>query len=118
MRTKHLQLVTPEHSVTTDERERALSPYGPVKAGLTTSQTTQEAQLTELLNSLENVVENLNYKSFTVYDTLTHAIQGVRVALSNIATDAAGIDITCDECGGDLVAEGESKCLECLEASV
>jgi hypothetical protein len=23
---------------------------------------------------------------------------------------------TCDECGDDLVAEGESKCLECLEA--
>ena len=22
----------------------------------------------------------------------------------------------CDECGDDLVAEGESKCLECLEA--
>jgi hypothetical protein len=25
---------------------------------------------------------------------------------------------TCEECGDDLVAEGESKCLECLEASV
>ena len=22
----------------------------------------------------------------------------------------------CEECGDDLVAEGESKCLECLEA--
>jgi hypothetical protein len=71
-----------------------------------------------LLSSLENVVENLNYKSFTVYDTLTHAIQGVRVALSAIVTDEDGIDTTCDECGGDLVAEGESKCLECLEAGV
>ena len=90
MRTRHLQLVTLEHSVTTRERERALSPYGPVRAGLTTSQTTQDQQLTELLNSLESVVESLNYKSFTVYDTLTTAIQGVRVALSNIATEEDG----------------------------
>ena len=92
MRTRHLSLVTQEHSVTTSERERASSPYGPVRAGLTTSQITQEAQLSELPNSLENAVENLNYKSFTVYDTLTHAIQGVRVALSAIVTDEAGIN--------------------------
>jgi hypothetical protein len=25
---------------------------------------------------------------------------------------------TCEECGDDLVAEGQSKCLECLEASI
>ena len=93
MRTRHLQLVTHEHSVTTSGRERALSPYGPVRAGLTTSQTTQEAQLSELLSSLESVVESLNYKSFTVYDTLTTAISGVRVALSAIATDSDGTDL-------------------------
>ena len=92
MRTRHLQLVTHEHSVTTVERERALSPYGPVKAGLTTSQTTQEAQLMELLNSLESVVDNLNFKSFTVYDTLVIAMEGVRVALSDTQTDEAGTD--------------------------
>jgi hypothetical protein len=45
-----------------------------------------------LLNSLESVVENLNYKSFTVYDTLNTAIQGVRAALSDIATDEDGTD--------------------------
>jgi hypothetical protein len=63
-----------------------------VRAGLTTSRTTQEARLTELLNSLENVVDNLNYKSFTVYDTLTIAMENLRVALSNIATEEDGTD--------------------------
>ena len=92
MRTKHLQLVTPEHSVMTSERERALSPYGPVKAGLTTLQTTQDHQLTELLNSLENAVANLNYKSFTAYDTLVIATEGVRAALSAIVTDVDGTE--------------------------
>jgi hypothetical protein len=63
-----------------------------VKAGLTTSQITPEARLTELLNSLENVVDNLNFKSFTVYDTLVIATENLRVALSNIATEEAGTD--------------------------
>jgi hypothetical protein len=69
-----------------------------VKAGLTTSvsqrtlRENQLRQLSELLNSLESVVENLNYKSFTAYDTLVTATEGVRVALSNIATDVDGTD--------------------------
>ena len=76
-----------------EERLRALSPYGPVKAGLTTlPRTSEEVRLMELLNSLENVVDSLNFKSFTVYDTLVIAIEGVRVALSPIVTDEAGTD--------------------------
>jgi hypothetical protein len=71
---------------------RALSPYGPVKAGLTTLPTTNEVRLMELLNSLENVVHDLNYKSFTVYDTLNTAIQGVRVALSRSTIEEDGTD--------------------------
>jgi hypothetical protein len=82
--------------VLSDIREgklRALSPYGPVKAGLTTlPRTSEEVRLMELLNSLENVVDSLNFKSFTVYDTLVIAIEGVRVALSPIVTDEAGTD--------------------------
>ena len=92
MKTRHLQLVTHEHSVTIKTRSGALSPYGPVKAGLTTSQITPEVRLTELLNSLESVVDNLNFKSFTVYDTLVIATENLRVALSNIATDVDGTD--------------------------
>ncbi len=92
MRTRHLQLVTQEHSVTTNNRSDVLSHYGPVRAGLTTSQTTHEARLTELLSSLESVVDNLNFKSFTVYDTLNTAMENLRVALSNIATEEDGTD--------------------------
>ena len=92
MRTGHLQLVTHEHSVTTTVRSSVCSPFGPVRAGLTTLRTTQQAQLTELLSSLESVVESLNYKSFTVYDTLVIATENLRVALSNIATEEDGTD--------------------------
>ena len=96
MRTRHLQLVTHEHSDTIGKRESVSSPYGPVSPGSTTllAQETlranQLAQLSELLNSLESVVESLNYKSFTAYDTLVTATEGVRVALLGIQTDEAG----------------------------
>ena len=93
MKTRHLQLVTSTHSVTTTVRSNVPSPYGPVRAGLTTSQTTQDQQLTELLNYLENVVENLNYKSLTVYDTLNTAIEAVSVALKDTQTESAGIEV-------------------------
>jgi len=92
VRTGHLSLVTQKHSVTPSVKPNASSPYGPVRAGLTTSQTTPNQQLSELLNSLENVVESLNSKSCTALDTLTTAIQGVRAALSDIATDETGIE--------------------------
>ena len=100
MRTRHLQLVTHEHSVTTKTRSDVLSPYGPVNPASTTllAQETlrvnQEARLLELLNSLESVVENLNFKSFTVYDTLITAMEGVRVALLDTPTEEAGTDET------------------------
>jgi hypothetical protein len=87
VRTSESQENIVELSAIRRERHRALSPYGPVRVGLTTlpSQETvegeSEARLTELLNSLESVVESLQYKSFTAYDTLTIAMEGVRVAL-------------------------------------
>jgi hypothetical protein len=75
------------------ERQRASSPYGPVSQGLITSQRTSRDQaLTELLNSLENVVADLNSKSYTALDTLAIAIQGARVALSATAIDEVGTE--------------------------
>jgi len=98
VRTRHLQLVTHEHSVTVRERSSVYSPYGPVNPASTTllAQETlranQEARLLELLNSLESVVDNLNFKSFTVYDTLITAMEGVRVALSGTPIEEGGTD--------------------------
>jgi hypothetical protein len=96
VRTRHLQLVSSKHSDTMNNRESVPSPYGPVNPGSTTllAQETlranQLAQLSELLSSLENVVEILNYKSFTLYDTLNTAIEAVSVALSDTQTESAG----------------------------
>jgi len=92
VRTNESQENIVELSDIREGRLRALSPYGPVKAGLTTLPTTNEVRLMELLNSLESVVHDLNYKSFTAYDTLNTAIQGVRAALSDIATDDRGTE--------------------------
>ena len=90
MKTRHLQLVTYEHSVTISNRESVPSPYGPVRAGLTTSPITQDQRLSELLSSLESVVENLNYKSFTLYDMLNTAIEEISAVLSNTQTKEGG----------------------------
>ena len=98
MRTRHLQLVSSEHLDTTSNRESVRSHFGPVNPASTTllAQETlranQEAQLLELLNSLENVVENLNYKSFTLYDTLNTVIEEVSAVLSGTQTESVGTD--------------------------
>jgi len=99
VRTKHLQLVSSKHSDTTHNRESVRSHFGPVSPGSTTllAQETlranQLAQLSELLNSLESVVENLNYKSFTLYDTLNTVIEEVSAVLSGTQTESDGIDL-------------------------
>ena len=52
------------------ERASAYSPFGPVRAGLITTQRTNEDQvLTELLNSLERKITDLNIKSLEVLNT-------------------------------------------------
>jgi len=93
VRTRQPQENIVELSDIREGKLRALSPYGPVKAGLTTLPTTNEVRLMELLNSLENIVHDLNYKSFTAYDTLNTAIQGVRAALSDTLIEGRGTDV-------------------------
>jgi hypothetical protein len=73
-------------------KETVPSRFGPVRAGLTTSQITQDQRLSELLSSLESVVENLNYKSFTLYDMLNTAIEEISAVLSNTQTEEGGTD--------------------------
>ena len=81
-----------------EKRLRASSPYGPVRAGLTTLpdqgtvRESQLARLSELLNSLESVVESLNYKSFEAYATLATALEGVRAALYDTLIVEGGTD--------------------------
>jgi hypothetical protein len=92
VKTRHLSLVTSAPSVTMSNRESVPSPYGPVRAGLTTSPITQDQRLSELLSSLESVVESLNYKSFTLYDTLNTAIEEISALLSDTQTEEGGTD--------------------------
>ena len=63
-----------------EESGSAYSPFGPVRAGLTTTQRTNEDQvLTELLSSLERKITDLNIKSYEVLNTLisdtTHLVE-------------------------------------------
>jgi hypothetical protein len=74
-------------------KETVPSPYGPVRAGLTTSPITQDQRLSELLNSLESAVESLNYKSFTLYDTLNTAIEEISALLSATVLEQGGTDV-------------------------
>jgi len=80
------------------EKRAASTPFGPLNPASTTLRAqeifraNQEARLTELLNCLESAVEKLQYKSFTVYDTLNTAIEDLRAALSDSTTDTAGTE--------------------------
>ena len=63
-----------------EESGSALSPFGPVRAGLTTMpRTDKEVPLTELLNSLERKIVELNIKSYEALNTLindtTHLVE-------------------------------------------
>ena len=68
----------------------ALSPFGPVRAGLITMQRTKEDQaLTELLNCLESKMLEANIKSLEVLDMLindTLPLAGRGVSFSNTTT--------------------------------
>ena len=58
-----------------EESGPVLNPYGPVRAGLTTSHRTQNQALSELLNCLEREVESLNSKYCEAYVTLMSVME-------------------------------------------
>ena len=90
MKTENWQSNTPGlRLVGEGESGSASSPYGPLRAGLTTSQATnKEAQLSVLLSSLEREVEILESKYLEVLDTLIIAIKHlVKVIDSLLPTD-------------------------------
>ena len=69
----------------------AYSPFGPVRAGLITTQRTNEDQvLTELLNSLERKIAELNTKSYEALNTLrlgiNHRAEPTSFSLSTTTT--------------------------------
>jgi phage terminase small subunit len=72
-----------------EESGSASTIYGPVKAGLTTSQvTSKEVQLLESLKCLEREVENLNSKYCEAYVTLVSVMEHlVRLSALLISTD-------------------------------
>jgi hypothetical protein len=92
VKTRHLSLVTSTPSDTTIVRSNVESPYGPVRAGLTTSQTTSDQALTELLSCLERKVASLVFKSSTLCDTLNTVTQEVSAVLSSTQTEEDGTD--------------------------
>ena len=68
------------------ESGSASSPYGPMRAGLTTSQATnKEAQLLELLNSLEKEVEILHSKYCEAYVILIDVMERLARLTSSLS---------------------------------
>ena len=65
--------------------------FGPVRAGLTTTQQIHDRQLSVLLKSLESQVETLESRYFVVLDTLIDAMAHL-VRLTNSISGTAIID--------------------------
>ena len=98
MRIRESQENIVELSGIREKKLRALPRSGPGKVVLTTlpdpatRKVNQLAQLSELLNSLENEVERLNYKSFEAYATLMLATENLRAVLYDTLTEEGGTD--------------------------
>lgn len=69
----------------------ASTPFGPLRAGLIPMPTTQEVALTELLNSLEKRIDDLQSKFSTVLDTFIrdteHLVERGSFTLDTTTTD-------------------------------
>ena len=69
-----------------EENGNAFSLYGPKRAGLITTPRTHDQVLSELLNSLEREVENLNSKYCEAYVTLINVMEHL-VRLTGLLSD-------------------------------
>ena len=87
MRTNNWRSNTPGlRLVGEGESGSASSPYGPMRAGLTTSQATnKEAQLSELLSSLERKVQILEYRYSEVLNILTDVMERLARLTSSLS---------------------------------
>ena len=105
-----------------EESGNVYSPFGPVKAGLITMPTprtrmeNQDQVLTELLSSLERKIIDLSIRSCEVLNIFLSDTE--HLAKQKFSFSNTGIIDTCNECGDDLVADGQSKCLDCLEKTM
>ena len=91
MRTENWQSNTPGlRLVGEGESGSASSPYGPMRAGLTTSHRIQLLVLSELLSSLESKIEFQESKYLEVLDTL----KGVTARLAELTNSPLPTDIT------------------------
>ncbi len=68
-----------------EESGSASSPYGPMRAGLTTSHRTQLLVLSELLNSLEREVEILHSKYCEAYVILIDVMERLARLTSSLS---------------------------------
>jgi len=73
------------HLVGEGESGSASSPYGPMRAGLTTSHRTQLLVLSELLNSLEREVEILHSKYCEAYVILIDVMERLARLTSSLS---------------------------------
>jgi hypothetical protein len=94
MRTESWQSNTPGlRLVGEGESGSAFTTFGPVRAGLTTTHRTQQAQLSELLSSLEREVESLHSRYCEAYVTLVSVTEHLaRLTNLLLPTDTTKIE--------------------------
>lgn len=76
-----------------EESKYVLMNYGPVRAGLTTLQTTLDPQLSELLSCLVSRVGNLQSKSFTDSGISKQGMPTLRALHSTTTINGIGTDV-------------------------
>ena len=82
-----------QDSAIVQESKYVLMNYGPVRAGLTTLQRTQDQQLSELLSCLESKIETLQSKYLEAFATSRSDTVIPLVPLYDFTIDTTGTDL-------------------------